>query len=447
MRWKLAGERSRSSCAEWSGAPSSWQLRFLGLGMNVRGRVTASAAGVLLAAGLLGVLTVGSVALPQPTVRVTLAESQLVAGPPVVLPWASRGQGALIASGVGTVSATGGSVPVPIASVAKVMTALVVLADHPLAAGAPGPSLLLTAQDAADYQQRLPTGQSLLAVSAGERLSERQALEGLLLPSADNIADVLARWDGPPATFLAKMNALAHAAGATQTHYTDPSGLDPATVSTAADQVQVARVALRSPVLMEIVGERAAVLPVAGVVRNYNSLLGGSTGVFGLKTGSTRAAGGCLVFAARTLVAGRQVVFIGALLGHDVGQPPLTALRSALLVVQAALAQAETQVVRAPVLPPGLPVASISTAWGARTTVRLHDPPGALVLPGTRSLVTIQVRCPRPPVSAGASCGLVTVVVGDALSATSTYRIRPTTSEGLSTPKWGWRLRHAVGLE
>jgi len=148
------------------------------MGITVRRPVAATVAGVLVVAGLFGVLTVGSVALPPPTVRVTLAESQLVVGRPVMLPWASRGQGALVASGVGTVSATGGSVPVPIASVAKVMTALVVLADHPLAAGAPGPSLLLTAQDAADYQRRLPTGQSLLAVSAGERLSERQALEG-----------------------------------------------------------------------------------------------------------------------------------------------------------------------------------------------------------------------------------------------------------------------------
>ncbi len=417
------------------------------MGITVRGPVAATVAGVLVVAGLFGVLTVGSVALPPPTVRVTLAESQLVAGRPVVLPWASRGQGALVASGVGTVSATGGSVPVPIASVAKVMTALVVLADHPLAAGAPGPSLLLTAQDAADYQQRLPTGQSLLAVSAGERLSERQALEGLLLPSADNIADVLARWDGPPATFLAKMNARAHAAGATQTHYTDPSGLDPATVSTAIDQVQVARLALRSPVLMEIVGERVAALPVAGLVRNYNTLLRGSTGVFGLKTGSTRAAGGCLVFAARTLVAGRQVVFIGALLGHDVGQPPLTALRSALLLVQAVLGQAETQVVRVPVLPPGLPVASISTAWGPRTTVQVQDPPAALVLGGAQVRATARVRCPHPPVSAGTACGLVTVVVGDSFSATSTYQVRATTSGGLSTPGWGWRLRNALGLE
>ena len=417
------------------------------MGLTVRRRVAATAAGVLLVAGLFGGLTVGFTRVPPTTARVVLAGSQLVAGRPVVLPWGGEGQGALVAAGVGSFSATGGQVPVPIASVAKIMTALVVLAEHPLPTGAPGPSLLLTAQDAMDYQRRLATGQSLLAVSAGERLSERQALEGLLLPSADNIADVLARWDGPPGRFLAKMNATARAAGATQTRYTDPSGLDPATVSTAADQVRVAGLALRSPVLMEIVGERTAVLPVAGVVRNYNTLLGGSTGVFGLKTGSTRAAGGCLVFAARRLVAGRQVVFIGALLGHDVGRAPLTALRSALILVQAVLGQAQAQVVGAPVLPAGLPVASISTAWGPRTSVQVQDPPAALMLGGARIRSTARVRCPQPPLRAGTACGLVTVVVGDSLSDTSTYQVRATTSGGLRTPGWGWRLRDALGLE
>jgi len=417
------------------------------MGLTVRRRVAATAAGMLLVAGLFGGFTVGFTRVPPATVRVVLAGSQLVAGRPVVLPWGGGGQGALVAAGVGSFSATGGQVPVPIASVAKLMTALVVLAEHPLPAGAPGPSLLLTAQDAMDYQRRLATGQSLLAVSAGERLSERQALEGLLLPSADNIADVLARWDGPPGRFLAKMNATARAAGATQTRYTDPSGLDPATVSTAADQVRVAGLALRSPVLMEIVGERAAVLPVAGVVRNYNTLLGGSTGVIGLKTGSTRAAGGALVFAARRSVAGRQVVFIGALLGHDVGRAPLTALRSALILVQAVLGQAQAQVVGAPVLPAGLPVASISTAWGPRTTVQVQDPPAALMLSGAQIRATAQVRCPQPPLRAGTACGLVTVVVGDSLSDTSTYQVRATTSGGLHTPGWGWRLRDALGLE
>jgi len=417
------------------------------MGLTVRRRVAATAAGVLLVGGLFGGFTVGFTPVPPATVRVVLAGSQLVAGRPVALPWGGGGQGALVAAGVGSFSPTGGQVPVPIASVAKLMTALVVLAEHPLPAGAPGPSLLLTAQDAMDYQRRLATGQSLLAVSAGERLSERQALEGLLLPSADNIADVLARWDGPPGRFLAKMNATARAAGATQTRYTDPSGLDPATVSTAADQVRVAGLALRSPVLMEIVGERAAVLPVAGVVRNYNTLLGGSTGVIGLKTGSTRAAGGALVFAARKLVAGRQVVFIGALLGHDVGRAPLTALRSALIQVQAVLGQAQAQVVGAPILPAGLPVASISTAWGPRTTVQVQNPPAALMLSGAQIRATAQVRCPQPPLRAGTACGLVTVVVGDSLSDTSTYQVRATTSGGLPTPGWDWRLRAALGLE
>jgi len=70
-----------------------------------------------------------------------------------------------------------------------------------------------------------------------EQLTELQALQALLLPSANNIAAVLARWDGGSAgRFVARMNATARSLGMTHTRYTDPSGYDDATVSTAADQ-------------------------------------------------------------------------------------------------------------------------------------------------------------------------------------------------------------------
>ena len=75
-----------------------------------------------------------------------------------------------------------------------------------------------------------------MSVAAGERLTERRALQALLLPSANNIAAVLARWDaGPADRFVARMNSTARSLGMTHTRYTDPSGYDDATVSTAAD--------------------------------------------------------------------------------------------------------------------------------------------------------------------------------------------------------------------
>ena len=74
---------------------------------------------------------------------------------------------------------------------------------------------------------QLRDGDSLVPVAAGETLTEGQALEALLLPSADNMGWILARWDaGSRAAFAALMNTAARRLGMTGTRYTDPSGLD-----------------------------------------------------------------------------------------------------------------------------------------------------------------------------------------------------------------------------
>ena len=91
------------------------------------------------------------------------------------------------------------------------------------------------AAEATAYPAEVRNGDSLVPVTAGERVSERQALEALLLPSADNMAWILARWDaGSQAGFVARMNTAARTLGMTATRYTDPSGLDATTVSTSA---------------------------------------------------------------------------------------------------------------------------------------------------------------------------------------------------------------------
>ena len=208
----------------------------------------------------------------------------------------------------------------PIASVAKVMTAYLVLRDHPLEPGDNGPSITLNAGDVADTDRRSRQGESVVPVVDGEQLTERQALEALLLPSANNIAAVLARWDaGTTAQFVARMNAIARSLGMTSTHYTDPSGYDDATVSTAADQLLIVERAMRVPVFAAIVAMPTATLPVAGVVHNTNTLLG-RNGFVGVKTGSDQAAGGCFAFRALRVLNGRRTTITGVVLGqpgHD----------------------------------------------------------------------------------------------------------------------------------
>ncbi|HEY2603638.1 MAG TPA: hypothetical protein VGI67_18920 [Thermoleophilaceae bacterium] len=234
--------------------------------------------------------------------------------------WPAYGQAAFVRTGQSQIHAGPNQHAAPIASVAKVMTAYLVLRNHPLWPGQDGPTIMLTDADVADTDRRRGQHESVVSVVAGEQLTERQALQALLLPSANNIAVVLARWDaGSADRFVARMNATARSLGMTHTRYTDPSGYDDATVSTAADQLRIVQRAMRLPVFASIVATTSATLPVAGTVHNTNTLLG-RDGFVGVKTGSDDAAGGCFAFRAIRWIDGKRTTITGVVLGqpgHD----------------------------------------------------------------------------------------------------------------------------------
>ena len=170
-------------------------------------------------------------------------------------------------------------------------------------------------------------GQSVVAVAAGERLSERQLLEALLIPSGNNIARMLAaRVAGSEAAFVEEMNGAAGALGMDATTYTDPSGFDPGTVSTAADQLRVFRRAMRFAAFRQIVSMGKVTLPVAGTLANFNPLL--EQGYAG-KTGSDSAAGGCLAFFTRVTVGGRPATAVGVVMGQGEGSDTSVLLTAA----------------------------------------------------------------------------------------------------------------------
>jgi serine-type D-Ala-D-Ala carboxypeptidase (penicillin-binding protein 5/6) len=234
--------------------------------------------------------------------------------------WPADGQAAFVRTGQSQIQASPDQHPAAIASVAKVMTAYLVLLDHPLRPDEDGPTITLGDADVADTNRRLRQEESVVSIAAGERLTERQALQALLLPSANNIAEVLARWDaGSAGRFVGRMNVTARSLGMTHTRYTDPSGYDGATVSTAADQVRIVERAMRLPSFASIVATPSATLPVAGTVHNTNALLG-YLGFVGVKTGSDDAAGGCFAFRAIRWIGGKRTTITGVVLGqpgHD----------------------------------------------------------------------------------------------------------------------------------
>jgi serine-type D-Ala-D-Ala carboxypeptidase (penicillin-binding protein 5/6) len=234
--------------------------------------------------------------------------------------WPAHGQAAFIQGGESQVQFGPNQHAAAIASVAKVMTAYLVLRDHPLRLGEDGPTITLTDVDVADTDRRRGQEESVASIAAGEQLTERQALQALLLPSANNIAAVLARWDaGSQERFVARMNSAARSLGMTHTRYTDPSGYEEETVSTAADQVRLVDRAMRLPMFASTVATTSATLPVAGTVHNTNTLLG-HDGFVGVKTGSTAAADGCFAFRAIRWIDGKRTTITGVVLGqpgHD----------------------------------------------------------------------------------------------------------------------------------
>jgi serine-type D-Ala-D-Ala carboxypeptidase (penicillin-binding protein 5/6) len=234
--------------------------------------------------------------------------------------WPAYGQAAFVQTGRSGIQAGPNQHAAAIASVAKVMTAYLVLRDHPLRPGQDGPTITLTDADVADTYRRAGQDESVVPIAAGEQLTELQALQAVLLPSANNIAAVLARWDaGSEGRFVARMNATARSLGMIHSRYTDPSGYDDATVSTAADQVRIVDRAMRLPVFASIVATPSATLPVAGTVHNTNRLLG-YAGFVGVKTGSDAAAGGCFAFRAIRSIDGKRTTITGVVLGqpgHD----------------------------------------------------------------------------------------------------------------------------------
>ncbi len=212
--------------------------------------------------------------------------------------------------GDGAVVSSLGQQPVPIASVTKVMTAYLVLRDpHDV-------TVTVTDHDVADTERRAGRDESIVHVAAGETLTERQALIAILLPSANNVAAMLARASaGSQDAFVARMNDMAHALGMRHTIYTDPSGFDEGTRSTADDQLILAQRAMQVPEFASLVALRSAELPVAGTVHNTDSLLG-KDGFVGIKTGSDDAAGGCFMFRVRRAGGDLTGVVLGWR-GHD----------------------------------------------------------------------------------------------------------------------------------
>ena len=374
-------------------------------------------------------------AVPRPALRAasTLPPTLVVPGPRPRLPWPPGGESAVELAGLGLLGSSGPSRPVPIASLAKVMTALVVLHDHPLRPGQPGPTVTITPGEVALYQAESAVNDSVTPVTTGEKLTELQLLETLLIPSADNMAPVLARWDaGSDGAFVAKMNSMAARLGMHATNYADENGLSSHTVGTAMDQLALARAAAANPVLMSIVGQPALTLPDGTTLRNYDTLLD-RHGVIGIKTGSTTAAGGCFMLAARGVVDGRAVEVLGVVLGQHAS--PL--IGSALEASQALISPALASVRSFTAVPAGTTVAQVVSPWASPVAVKTTRALSLVALPGATVRLAVKLTATPPSAlsRAGTPVAAVTATIGRQAQTTPAVTAGPMRGASLR-----WRL-------
>ncbi|GGP58760.1 D-alanyl-D-alanine carboxypeptidase [Streptomyces variabilis] len=346
--------------------------------------------------------------LPAPTLALTAEDTYTFDGDQVKLPWPDEGQGWMSGDGIGTMDRFGEQKPVAIGSVAKTMTAYIILRDHPLKPGEEGPKIEVDAkaEEEGGYDK---AGESTLnTVEAGDFLTEKQALSAVMIPSANNIARLLARWDaGSEEAFVKKMNDTAKELGMTNTTYTDPSGLKETTVSTAEDQTKLGIAAMRNPAMVAITSAASWTDPSGQYWSNYNELPY-TMGAIGIKTGSTTKAGGNLLFAARKKVGGEEVTVVGAILGQHKGPSILDTVNE---VSKPALRAAQDALTSANILKKGTVVGYVDDGLGGRTPVAVTEDVKAVGWAGLE--VELTFAGAELPHTAKAGTKVGTLTVGD----------------------------------
>lgn len=353
--------------------------------------------------------------LPDPTLGLSADETYTFGGGNLALPWPGQGQSAIEVEGVGMVGVEGKQAPQPIASVTKIMTAYVTLQEHPLKGNDDGPKI--TADQQAEDESKIGD-ESTASMKKGQVFTERQMLQMLMIPSGNNAARLLARWDSDSKTFVGKMNAAAKQLGMTNTTYTDPSGLEKSTVSTAVDQLKLAKTVMQNPVFRSIVGMAKADLPApTGTIYNNNDLLVKQVGVIGLKTGSSTPAGGNLVWAATKVVDGRTQTIYGAVLNQDAHTGRVwDSLQLAITNSQKLIDKIQHGLTSAIVVKKGEVVGYVDDQMGGRTPLVATRNMTAVGWPGLRTKLSIGGDGKAVPHEAKAGTVVGRLTVGDGSS-------------------------------
>jgi serine-type D-Ala-D-Ala carboxypeptidase (penicillin-binding protein 5/6) len=368
--------------------------------------------------------------LPAIAASPSVPAQTVISGAPPALPWPTTGSAAVGASGLGFIATSGNEQPMPAASVTKVMTALLVLEDKPLKINEPGPYITITDADVQAYVADLADKQSVVEVRAGEQLTEYQAIEALLIPSGNNIAETLARWDaGSTAAFAGKMNGRAKALYMTHTKFADASGASPSNVSTPSDLMALGMTAMKQEVLAQVVSLPQAILPVAGIKYNVDYVLG-ENGIIGIKTGSGLEQGANFLFAATATVDGHPIKLFGCVMGQATLDLAFNAAKALIAAMLPGLHVRQ-------VLTRNQAVGTYGAPWGSQSEVLSTVDVNLVEWPG----MVLRQRLDAPalvidkPLAAGIAVGNQHMVLGDYV-----LDVPLVTAHALYPPGRAWRL-------
>ena len=355
---------------------------------------------------------------------------QPVAAPAAALPWPADGSAAVAVAGIdGTLSSSADTHA--IASITKVVTALVVLDQMPLALGEQGPEFRFAASDRAQYWDYLRGNESALDVPVGGVLTEYQMLQGMLLGSASNYADRLASTIWPnDRVFAAAARTWMDAHGVPGITILEPTGIKAGNSASPAALIPLAERAMANPVIAEIVGQKSVTLPGAGLVNNTNKLLA-DPGVVGIKTGSLDTYN---LLAAKDVTVGTTTVRLYA---ATLGQPD-DATR--ISVTSDLFSTLQQELTPTPAVASGTVVGVVETRWGERVDVATTAAPAVVLFNGGAGVATTTFDL-GDHAESGDVVGELTVA-GPLDAATVDLAL----TDDVEGPSPWWRLTHPLDL-
>lgn len=325
--------------------------------------------------------------------------------------------------------------PQSIASITKLVTALVGQAANPLEPGSDGFTHVWTPADRQRQSELIALDGIAFPVPVGSEFTQRQMLELMLLPSANDFAQAYANAIfGSNEGFVAAVNDWKAAHGLESLTIVEPSGMDAGNQATPADLVRLARLALADPTLSEITQMESAVIPGIGVVESTNPLLGNDPGIIGLKTGRLFTTGFNLLAAQTSETSGRVLVNISVSLGRPTAADRVASSREML-----ALLTAQPQTVE--LVAKEEQVGSLVTWAGDTVALLSSEATSGVLIPGETANRTITLAPLMTPAGGTAPAG---AVVGEWLITTpiGERRVSVITADPITEPDLWWRLTH-----